>query len=170
MYSGYKKKHVHKYQSVVLTNGLIGRLDGPFIGRRHDSAIVHLSKLISEMQDFLVNRDGTWYAVYGDPGYSNQKFIKVGYKNRLLTQQQKDFNKLMSEQRVSVEYGFGKIIQQFAFLDFAKTQRMYLSPLKEMYHVAAILVNCQSCLRGRNQVSDIFNSVVPSLEEYLIDN
>lgn len=122
------------------------------------------------MQTFLVNSDGTWFAVYGDPGYSNQKFIKVGYKNHaVLSQVQKDFNSQMSALRVSVEYGFGKIIQQFAFLDFHKTQRMYLSPLKEMYHVAALLVNCQSCIRGRNQVSDIFGSEIPTIEEYLMN-
>ncbi|CAG7819949.1 unnamed protein product, partial [Allacma fusca] len=36
-YSGYKKEHCLKYQSVVFPNGLIGRLDGPFNGRRHDA-------------------------------------------------------------------------------------------------------------------------------------
>lgn len=168
MYSGYKKGHVLKYQSIVLTNGLIGRLDGPYIGRRHDAAILHLSKIMDEMKTFLINQDGTWFAVYGDPGYSNQKFIKVGYKNHArLNEKQKDFNAMMSALRVSVEYGFGKIVQQFAFLDFKKTQRMYLSPLKEMYIVAALLVNCQSCLKRRNQMSDIFASDIPTIEAYL---
>lgn len=168
MYSGYKKRHVSKYQSVVLTNGLIGRLDGPFIGRRHDAGIVHLSKILTEMRTFLTNNDGSYWAVYGDAGYTNQKFIKVGFKNfKTLTRMEKDFNKLMSTMRVSVEYGFGKIVQQFAFLDFKKTQKQYLSPLKEMFYVAAFLINCQSCLRGKNQISDIFGSYVPTLQEYL---
>ncbi len=168
MYSGYKKKHVSKYQSVVLTNGLIGRLDGPFIGRRHDAAIVHLSGILDEMRTFLTNNDGTHWAVYGDAGYSNQKFIKVGFKKfTTLNRKQNDFNRLMSSLRVGVEYGFGKIVQQFAFLDFQKSQKQYLSPLKEMFYVAAFLTNCQACIRGRNQVSDIFKSYVPTLEEYL---
>ena len=38
-YSGYKKQHVLKYQSTVLPNGIIGRLDGPINGRRHDFAL-----------------------------------------------------------------------------------------------------------------------------------
>lgn len=169
LYSGYKKHHVVKYQSIVLTNGLIGRLDGPFIGRRHDAAILHLSKTLQEFRTFLTNTDGSWYTVYGDPGYSNSKYVKVGYKNHTrLNQAQKDFNANMSTLRVSVEYGFGKIVQQFAFLDFVKTQRVYQLPLKKMYYVAAFLVNCQSCLRGTNQVSDIFQSQVPSLDEYLL--
>jgi len=65
--------------------------------------------------------DGSNYAVYGDPGYANQKYVKVGFKNHnILTQAQKDFNKEMSALRVSVEYGFGKIVQQFAYVDFKK--------------------------------------------------
>lgn len=75
----------------------------------------------------------------------------------------------MSALRVSVEYGFGKIIQQFAFLDFVKTQKVYNLPLKKMYFVSAFLVNCQSCMRGQNQLSDIFQSYIPTLEEYLLE-
>lgn len=168
MYSGYKKQHVFKYQSIVLTNGLIGRLDGGFIGRRHDAAIVHLSELLDEMKSFLTNNDGTYYAVYGDPGYSNQKFIKVGFKNvQGLNQDKKKFNTLMSSLRIGVEYVFQKIVQQFAYIDFKKTQKQYLSHLKEMYFVAAFLVNCQSCLRGKNQISYIFDSYIPTIQEYL---
>lgn len=151
----------------MLTNGIMGRLDGPFIGRRHDAAILYLSKILDEMSHFLI-RNGSNFAVYGDPGYSNQRFIKVGYKNHsTLNEQQKQFNRLMSSLRVSVEYGFGDVIREFAHLDFKKTQKLYLSNLKKMYYVAAFLTNCKSCIRGRNQVSDIFDSFVPTLDEYL---
>lgn len=152
----------------MLTNGLIGRLDGPFKGRRHDCAIVHLSRLIDELRLLPVKEDGTNFAVYGDAGYSNQTYIKVGFKNHAsLNEIQKHFNKIMSSLRVCVEYGFGQIVQQFASLDFTKSNKMYLNNLKTTYFVAAFFTNCQSCLRGRNQISDIFESYVPTLEEYL---
>lgn len=168
MYSGYKKVHISKYQSIVLTNGLIGRLDGPFIGRRHDAAIVHLSRIVDEMQLFFTNNDGSYWSVYGDAGYSNQKYIKVGYKNfKRMTPAEKQFNRLMSSLRIGVEYGFGKIVQQFPYLDYKKSQKLYLSPLKEMYYVGAFLINCQTCIRGHNQISEIFQSYVPTLAEYL---
>jgi hypothetical protein len=61
----------------------------------------------------------------------------------------------MSSLRVSVEYGFGKIIQLFAFLDFKKNQKLYMQNIKEQYVVAAILANCHTCLR-RSQVSTFF--------------
>lgn len=151
----------------MLTNGLIARLDGPFIGRRHDTAILYLSEILDEMSRFL-DRNGRNFAVYGDPGYSNQQYVKVGYKNYgILTENQKQFNKMMSSLRISVEYGFGNIVREFAFLDFEKSQMLYKSHLKKFFFVAAFLTNVQCCMRGRNQISDIFQSYVPTLEEYL---
>ncbi|CAG7726398.1 unnamed protein product [Allacma fusca] len=166
-YSGYKKEHCLKYQSVVFPNGLIGRLDGPFNGRRHDAAILHLSGLIKELKEVFVNPDGTWYRLYGDPGYTNSKFINVGYTNKIhLTRYHKIFNKCMSELRVSVEYGFGKILQLFAFNDFKKNNKLLLQPLKKQYIVSALLANCHTCLRG-SQVSMYFKVDPPCIYEYL---
>lgn len=79
----------------------------------------------------------------------------------------KDYNKLMPTMRVSVEFGFGKIVWQLAFLNFRKTPKQYLSPLKEMFYVADFFVNCHRCLRGENQISYIFGCYVPTLQEYL---
>lgn len=167
-YSGYKKTHVLKYQSVMMPNGMIARLDGPFNGRRHDSAVLHLSDLLRQCQAKLVVSEEKWYAFYGDPGYANQKFIKVGFKtNRnTLTERQKIFNRDMSALRVHVEYGFGKIIQLFAFLDFKKNQKLLLQPIKLQYIVAALLSNCHTCMNG-SQISDYFLCSPPKLEEYL---
>lgn len=52
----------------MLANGLIGCNNGPFIGRRHDAAIVHLSNIEEQMKKELTYADGTYYALYGDPG------------------------------------------------------------------------------------------------------
>lgn len=168
-YSGYKKSHVLKYQSVVMPNGMIVRLDGPFNGRRHDSAILQLSNLLQECEETLVVSHEKFFAFYGDPGYANQKFVKVGFKNSraILTDRQKQFNRDMSALRVHVEYGFGKIIQLFAFLDFKKNQKLLLQPVKLQYIVAGILTNCHTCLNG-SQVSDYFSCSPPTLEEYLL--
>jgi len=151
----------------MLPNGIIGRLDGPFNGRRHDSAILHLSKLTSELEFLFMKPDSTNYKLYGDPGYANSKFIAIGYKKyNNLSNKQKLFNKNMSSLRVSVEYGFGKILQLFGFNDFKKNNKILLQPLKKQYVVSALLVNCHTCLRG-SQVATYFNLIPPSLEEYL---
>ena len=166
-YSGYKKEHCLKYQSVMFPNGLIGRLDGPFKGRRHDAAILHLSRLVPEMKQCFVNEDGTWFKLYGDPGYANSKFISIGYSTRLqLNEHQRMFNRTMSHIRVSVEYGFGKILQLFAFNDYKKNNKVLQNQLKKQYVVSALLANCHTCLRG-SQVAEMFNCDPPRLTDYL---
>jgi hypothetical protein len=90
---------------------LIDRLDGLFIGRRHDAAGLNLSNLRLEMAN-VFSQATAHYALYGDRGYSNSQYIKLGYKNHQnLNERQKLFNKNMSALRVTVEYGFGKILQ-----------------------------------------------------------
>ena len=49
MYNGHKRVHAIKFQSVVLPNGLIGNLAGPFEGKRHDSTMLHESGLLTSL-------------------------------------------------------------------------------------------------------------------------
>ena len=49
VYNGHKKTHALKFQSVVLSNGLIGNLFGPLEGKRHDCALLRLSNLLPKL-------------------------------------------------------------------------------------------------------------------------
>lgn len=64
---------------------------------------------------------------------------------------------------MSVEWGFGKICQTFAFLDFKKNLKLLLQPIGRYYLVAAILINCHTCLYG-SQTSIYFDLDPPSIE------
>lgn len=72
----------------------------------------------------------------------------------------------MSSVRECVEWGFGKVVSLFAFLDWKKGLRMGLSPAGKFYIVGVILTNCHTCLYG-SQTSSFFGVESPSLEEYL---
>jgi len=65
-----------------------------------------------------------------------------------LTDNQQDFNTQMSKVRARVEWGFGKICQNFTFIDFKKTLRILLQPIEKYFLVATILTNCHTCLYG----------------------
>ena len=82
-----------------------------------------------------------------------------------LTQQMKDYNKVTSEVRVSVEWLFGDIINSFKFLDHKKNLKIGLSSVRKMYIVCALLRNAITCLHG-NQTSAFFDLEPPTLEEY----
>ena len=67
---------------------------------------------------------------------------------------------------IRVEWEFGKILKNFAFLDFRKNLKVLLSPVAKYYLVGALLTNCHTCLYG-SQTSRYFNLEPPLLEHYL---
>lgn len=165
-YSGYYGFHCIKFQSVMFPNGIIGILNGPFIGRRHDSGMVHESGIISKLTP-LLSINGQQYYLYGDPGYQQSQLMFTPY-SRLsnLNMQQQQFNKKMSRVRESVEWGFGKIASIFAFLDFHKNLKLFLQPVAEYYKVGSILANVHTCYYG-SEVSDFFALESPTAAAYL---
>jgi hypothetical protein len=106
--------------------------------------------------------NGEPYVIYGDPAYGITDIILAPFRGVDLTVAQKEFNKRMSKIRVSVEWGFGKIAQYFAFLDFKKNQQLLLQPIAKYYLVGI----CHTSLY-RSQTSSYFDVQPPSLESYL---
>lgn len=109
---------------------------------------------------------GEPYVIYGDPAYGLALNILSPFRGANLTDDQQEFNARMSKLRVSVEWGFGKICQNFAFLDFKKNLKVLLQPVAKYYLVATILTNCHTCLYG-SQTSTYFDLEPPLLETYL---
>ncbi len=103
--------------------------------------------------------------LYGDSGYPLSKYLIVPFKGRLAPKE-KRLNKVMSGLRVSVEWGFAKILQLFPFIDFKKNLKIRKEKVPAFYKVATILTNCHTCIYG-SQVCDYFEHEAPSLEEYL---
>ena len=83
-----------------------------------------------------------------------------------MTADEQEFNRCMSKVRVSAEWGFGKITQNFAFLDFKKNLKILLQPVAKYYVVGKLLVNCHTCLYG-SLPSKFFKLEPPSLDTYL---
>jgi hypothetical protein len=48
-----------------------------------------------------------------------------------------------------------------------RDSRIYNSNLSGRYKVSILLNNIMTCIRGGNQVADVFNYKPPTLEEYL---
>lgn len=167
VYNGHKRVHGLKFQSVVIPNGLVANLYGPMEGRRHDSAMLAESQLLDQL-DLLfqgVNNQELFY-LYGDPAYPLRPALMAPYRGAILDEQQQQFNHQMNRCRQSVEWGFCKIIQNFAFLDYKKNLKLYLQPVGMYYIVGAILTNCHTCLYG-SQTGAFFGVQPPNLEEYL---
>ena len=154
------------FQSVITPNGLICHLFGPLKGRRHDAFMLHESGLLQELARKMNKANGDPYVIYGDPAYPVRRHILAPFRGAQLTPAEQNFNAAMSAVRTSVEWGNGKIIKYFAFLDFSKNMKVLLQPVGKLYIVAALLVNCHTCLYG-SQTTQVFAVDAPELETYL---
>ena len=165
IYNGHKRVHAIKFQSVATPNGMIANLYGPVEGKRHDSAMLHMSGLLGELQNRAVNQNGDVLCIYGDPAYPLRPQLQAPFSKNGITDAKKKYNSAMSSVRVSVEWVFKEIINYFKFLDFKKNLKLELSAVGKTYLVCALLTNARTCLYG-NQTSAFFRSDPPSLEEY----
>ena len=145
---------------------MIYHLFGPVEGKRHDAFMLAESGLLPQLERRMNKPNGEPYVIYGDPAYPVRRHILAPFRGARLTPDEECFNKDMSTVRTSVEWGYGKIVRYFAFLDFNKNLKVLLQPVGKMYVVGAILANCHTCLY-RSQTGDFFDLDPPSLETYL---
>lgn len=167
LYNGHKKVHAIKFQSIAAPNGLIANLFGPVEGKRHDSAMLAMSGILDQMQQYSVNPDGDFLCVYGDPAYPLRPQLQAPFRGGILTEDQRAWNKSMSTVRVAVEWLFGDIINYFKFLDFRKNLKVFLSAVGKMYLSCALVQNAHTCLYG-STTSKYFQLDPPTLEEYFV--
>lgn len=109
--------------------------------------------------------NGEPYCVYGDPAYPLNPHLQTPFRGANITPNMVQYNKAMSQVRVSVEWLFGEIVNYFKFVDFKKQLKIGLSPVGKIYLVCALLQNARTCLYG-NMVSEFFDVAPPSLQEY----
>ena len=170
VYNGHKRVHSLKFQSVVAPNGLIANLFGPVEGRRHDAAMLVMSGLLDELEEYSYAPNGEALCIYGDPAYPLRQHLQCPFRQRqALTPEQQAFNQSMSKVRVSVEWVFGEIVSYFKFCDFKKNLKIGLSPVGKIYSVCALLRNAITCLYGSN-TSDYFAVQPPALNYYFNGN
>ena len=164
VYNDHKRVHSIKFESLALPNGLFGNLSGSYEGRRHDSTMLHESRLLNDLRRF------SWYnnqplCIYGQPAYQLSVHLQARYRQAQNHQDTINYNKAMGEVRVTVEWLFGNIKNYFKFIDFKKETKLSLSPVGKVYAVCALFQNARTCLYG-NQVSTFFGMEPISLQEY----
>lgn len=79
LYSGHYRLHGIKFQLIMIRNGLVSNLDGPWVGRRHDSGILAESGLRVTLREKITDL-GRHFRLYGDPAYPINQFIEGPFK------------------------------------------------------------------------------------------
>lgn len=125
-YNGWKRVHALKYQAVDSPDGIARQLWGPMLARRHDVTLLGQSGLLAVLMDSFNDAAGEPYYIYGDPAYQVFPWLLSPYKG-VMTPAQAAFNAAMSSVRVTVEWGFGRIVAQWPYVDYHKKQQVGLS-------------------------------------------
>ena len=83
MYSGHKRCHGIKFQSVVTPDGLVALLFGPIEGSRHDSHMLNESGLLDQLNNIMPvgPQHPPVYSLYGDPAYPQSLHLLGGFRN-----------------------------------------------------------------------------------------
>ena len=84
VYSGHKRVHVLKFQSVVIPNGLITNMYGQIEVKRHDSAMLRISELLPKLEQSMTMPDGTVFSSYGDLAYPLRVHLITPFKGAFL--------------------------------------------------------------------------------------
>ncbi|KAG8723652.1 hypothetical protein FRC09_002314 [Ceratobasidium sp. 395] len=168
VYNGYKKDHAIKYQAVVTPDGLMCPVDGPAEGRRADGGILEMSELLETCVSHAAGVDGRQLFVYGDPAYGLSDTVVSGVKKLGdLTATEREFNMKMSRMRQSVEWGFGGVANNFAYMSFSNGLKLGLQPVGRFYLLAVIFTNIRAAMYP-SEISVKFQCAPPPLEDYLI--
>lgn len=146
VYSGHKRAHALKFQSVVLPNGLIANLNGLYKGRRHDATMLNESGLLRDLQAVVWANDGTPLCLYGDPVYPLGIHLQAPFRNVHITPQMARFNERMSEVRIAVEWMFGCVSNYYKFIEFQKQLQIGLSPVGKLYLVGFFKMPTHACM------------------------
>jgi hypothetical protein len=126
-----------------------------------------MSDFLTQLQQYSHDSNGNLLCIYGDPAYPLRPHLQAPFRGARLTPAEADWNKSMSQVRVSVEWVFGDIINYFKFLDFKKNLKTGLSAVGKMYYTCALMQNARTCLYG-NLTSAYFQVNPPSLDHYFL--
>lgn len=167
VYNGKDRVHALKYHALVIPNGIIHQLAGPWPGSRHDMHLLAQVDLKKHMRELPTDANDHSFSVYADQGYAEAPGIATPYFDGAINVAHEIHNQVMASSRIAVEWAFGDIIVQWAALDMRSTQQL-LSHRKigQVYIVAGLLSNFCTCLQG-NRGSKYFGLRPPSLEEYI---
>ena len=91
-----------------------------------------------------VDRNGEPYYLYGDPACSSLPLLLAPYRGARIALQQLNLNKSVTPLCQCVEWGFGDIARNFAFIDLKKYEAIPVAFAKHYYVVASLLTNCKT--------------------------
>ena len=151
-WSGYRKKHVIKFQTIVAPDGLIISCSGPYVSEAAGVRLVTVSKIEDRLRELF--DDGDELFLNGDAAYDHCFGMMTGFSEHLTRTSgpARDFNNQMS----SIRMGIGRSKMLWPLNEWRLGSEEEMSPVGTYYRATVLLTNCHTCLRGGNQISAQF--------------
>ena len=178
VYTGYKKLHGLKLETLLLPNGL-STLFGPVSARRSDRGVLAMSGInafLHRVQDGRFSAAGrpVYYAALGDATFALNLACICSYYRRIgalqLTPAQNTVNRYLKRARITVEKSYANVANEFHVCDVKRGAKIAKKKpyVVEQLRVCHLLLNCKVCLNGDVTGStNTFGVVPPTLENYL---
>ena len=78
--------------------------------------------------------NGVVYVMYGDLAYAQSIYLLGGFWKPPTGSDEALFNRQMSSVRITVEWGFGDVVEKWKFLDFHSSMKIFKIPVAEFYN------------------------------------
>ena len=111
-------------------------------------------RLMEELEDIMpANGAGAVYALYGNLAYAQSIYLlggfrkpPAGFRKPPAGSDKAMFNRHMSSVHITVEWGYGDVVDKWKFLDFRSAMKIFEMPVGEFYTNGAFLSNICNCL------------------------
>ena len=152
-WTGWKKLHGLKWQTVLLANGMDFEVWGPASVRRNDNFTLHRSGIENKLAE--LQRDNPLkFRVHGDSAYTVTDYLVSGG------------GKGMAAVRETIEWSYKDLKTTWKYCDYKHALKIRNQPLGKIFFVCMLLRNAHVTLNG-NQTCDYFICHPPSLEHWL---
>ena len=85
--------------------------------KKHDAMMLVDFNLLQELERYTFSHNGQPMSVFGDSAYPLRVHLQVPFRRGILVPEMEQYNAVMSYVRVSVEWLFGDIKNDFKFND-----------------------------------------------------
>jgi hypothetical protein len=170
LFCGQKWTHGIKVLGINLPNG-IACAWGPMESIHHDAWVYHASGVETDLRHGL-RVGGVQYFLVADSAFPSRPWIRSFKKDQPVGSPGHKWNYLWASCRVSVEWMFGALVQQFGRLSYRRNNKVFQGEqrlLAKSIMNTFVLTNALTCLRG-SQTNCHLNTQPPSLEDYFQGN
>ena len=152
-WTGWKKLHGLKWQTVTMANGMEFDVWGPVSVRHNDLFTLHHSRILEKLAALQEDME-LKFKIYGDSAYDDDELLVSGA------------GRGMSSERESIEWRYKDLKMQWKYLDYKHCLKLRRQPLAKIVFVAMLLSNAQCTMYGCETAS-YFNCPPPRFEEWI---